>query len=451
MPLRVASMAYRVKRVHRTIVYFFTPFCYDIFALFWHFHTTMQDKSGIKTPLNIIVIVAALGYFVDIYDLILFSIVRVRSLEALGVSAEMSKAVGLKLLNTQMLGMLIGGIIWGVLGDKRGRLSVLFGTILLYSLANIANGMITSLDQYYVLRFIAGVGLAGELGIGITLVSEVMSKESRGYGTSIVAGVGVAGAVAGYFVAESFDWRMAYYVGGGLGLLLLILRMSVFESGMFKKMKTAEVSRGRFTALFSDRKRFLKFLRCILIGVPVWYVIGVLVSFSDKIGGPDGLNIQGHLEVSKAVMYHYVGASIGAFLTGMISQWLKSRRKALFISLTLLAISLAWCYLSHNISVNEYYFMLFIIGLPNGYWSVFVTVASEQFGTNLRATVTTTVPNFVRGTTVLVTTAFSYFSGQLGTIGSAGAVGMVVILLSLISVYTMDESFHKELDYLEEC
>jgi putative MFS transporter len=408
-----------------------------------------MQHSNTHKVLNIIVIVAALGYFVDIYDLILFSIVRVKSLESMGITGAMNKTIGLSLLNTQMIGMLIGGIIWGVLGDKKGRLYVLFGTILLYSLANIANGMIQNLTQYYILRFIAGVGLAGELGIGITLVSEVMSKESRGYGTTVVAGVGIIGAIAGFFVSEFFDWRVAYFVGGGLGLLLLILRVSVYESGLFSKMKVTEVRKGSFISLLTDKKRFGKFIRCILVGVPVWYVIGVLVSFSDKIGGENGLNIMGKIEVPKAVMYHYIGASIGAFLTGFISQWLKSRRKALFIALAGLVMSLALCYSSRNISVNHFYLILFIVGIPNGFWSVFVTIASEQFGTNLRATVTTTVPNFVRGTTVAVTGAFSFFSGSLGVIGSAIAVGAVVIALSFFSVYTLEETYHKELDYYE--
>jgi MFS transporter, putative metabolite:H+ symporter len=408
-----------------------------------------MHKATTPKVFNVIVIVAALGYFVDIYDLILFSIVRVKSLEALGIFGEMNKTIGLRLLNTQMAGMLIGGIIWGVLGDKKGRLSVLFGTIILYSLANIANGMIQTLDQYYIARFFAGVGLAGELGIGITLVSEVMTKETRGYGTTVVSGIGIAGAVAGFLVADKFDWRVAYYVGGGLGILLLILRVSVYESGMFAKIKTTEVRKGSFVSLFTNKVRFRKFLRCILVGVPVWYVIGVLVSFSDKIGGENGLNIIGKIEVSKAVMYHYIGASLGAFLTGFLSQWLKSRRQALFIALAGLVVTLAWCYSSRGISVEYFYFILFVVGIPNGFWSVFVTIASEQFGTNMRATVTTTVPNFVRGTTVVVTSAFSFFSGSLGVVGSAATVGVVVMFLSFLSVYLLEETFHKELDYVE--
>jgi putative MFS transporter len=409
-----------------------------------------MHKATTNNIFNIIVIVAALGYFVDIYDLILFSIVRVKSLEAFGLFGADNQAAGIRLINTQMAGMLIGGIIWGVLGDKKGRLSVLFGTIILYSLANIANGMIQTLDQYYVMRFFAGLGLAGELGIGITLVTEVMSKETRGYGTTLVSGIGIAGAAAGFLVADKFDWRIAYYVGGALGFLLLILRISVYESGMFTKIKNVDIRKGSFVSLFTDKVRFRKFLRCILVGVPVWYVIGVLVSFSDKIGGENGLNIIGKIAVSKAVMYHYIGASLGAFLTGFLSQWLKSRRKALFIALTGLVITLAWCYTSTGITVEHFYFILFIVGIPNGFWSVFVTIASEQFGTNMRATVTTTVPNFVRGTTVLVTIAFSYFSGLIGTITSAAAVGAVVMALSFLSVYLLEETYHKELDYVEQ-
>ena len=403
------------------------------------------------SPFNIIVIVAALGYFVDIYDLILFSIVRVPSLTELGYAGDELTSTGLRLLNTQMLGMLIGGIIWGMLGDKKGRLSVLFGTILLYSIANIANGMITNIEQYYVLRFIAGVGLAGELGIGITLVSEVMTKETRGYGTTIVSGIGIAGAVVGFLVADKFDWRVAYYVGGALGLMLLILRISVYESGMFSKIKEQEVKKGSFVSLFTDRNRLKKYIKCILIGMPVWYVIGVIVTLAPEFASADALDVQGKVIGGKAVMYHYIGASLGAFSLGLLSQRLKSRKKALLIALTGLTITLAWCFLSVGISSATFYIMLLVIGIPNGFWSVFVTTASEQFGTNLRATVTTTVPNFVRGTTVLITTSFNYLKGgSPGVIGAAAIVGVAVMALSFYATLTSEESYHKELDYVEE-
>ena len=410
----------------------------------------MQHKTH-TNPFNIIVIVAALGYFVDIYDLVLFSIVRVPSLNALGFTGDDVTNVGLRLLNTQMIGMLLGGIVWGMLGDKKGRLSVLFGTILLYSIANIANGMITSLDQYYACRFFAGVGLAGELGIGITLVSEVMSKETRGFGTTIVSGIGIAGAVVGFLVADKFDWRVAYYVGGVLGLLLLVLRISVYESGMFSRMKKSEVKKGSFISLFTDTTRLKKYIKCILIGIPVWYIIGVIVTLAPEFASSDALNVQGTIIGGKAVMYHYIGASVGAFSIGLLSQRLKSRKKALLYALTGLTITLVWCFTSKGISANYYYIMLLVIGIPNGFWSVFVTTASEQFGTNLRATVTTTVPNFVRGTTVLITTSFNFLKGHgAGIIWAATIVGLVVMALSFYATLTIEESYHKELDYVDE-
>ncbi len=400
---------------------------------------------------NIIVIVAALGYFVDVYDLILFSIVRVPSLKSLGLSGEEITTTGINLLNIQMLGMLLGGIIWGILGDKKGRLSVLFLTILLYSIANICNGLVQNLNQYFVCRFFAGLGLAGELGVGITLVAEVMTKETRGLGTTIVASLGIAGAVGGFLVADMFDWRVAYFVGGGLGLALLVLRISMFESGMFHKLKETKASRGNFFSLFSNRKKFTKYLKCILIGVPVWFVIGVLVTLSPEFASPNALNIQGTILGGKAVMYHYIGASIGAFATGILSQYLKSRKRALLISLYTLALTMIWYFFANGVSDTLFYFILFLIGIPNGYWSVFVTTASEQFGTNLRATATTTIPNFVRGATVAVTTAFNYFkSGSFGIVGSGIMVALFVMAFAFYSSYTIEESYHKDLDYLEE-
>lgn len=409
-----------------------------------------MNQKATNSPFNIIVIVAALGYFVDVYDLILFSIVRIPSLMDLGLRGEELTNTGLNLLNIQMFGMLLGGIIWGVLGDKKGRLSVLFLTILLYSVANILNGMVHNLTEYYLCRFFAGLGLAGELGVGITLVSEVMSKEKRGVGTTIVSGIGIAGAVGGFLVADLFDWRVAYYFGGGLGLMLLVLRVSMFESGMYSKLKESKVKKGSFFSLFSNFKRFSKYIKCILIGVPVWYIIGVLVTLAPEFASEKGLNVSGTILGGKAVMYHYIGASVGAFLTGMLSQYIRSRKKALIISLVTLTATLVWFFLASGVSEPMFYFILLIIGIPNGYWSVFVTTASEQFGTNVRATATTTIPNFVRGATVAVTYAFSYFkSGSLGILGAGIAVGALVLAVAFYSAFTIEETYHKDLDYYE--
>lgn len=406
----------------------------------------MNKLSGTKNPFNIIVIVAALGYFVDIYDLILFSIVRVPSLRAIGIPDEQIKDAGIFLINMQMIGMLFGGIVWGILGDKKGRLAVLFLTILLYSLANIANGFVQTFNQYAWLRVIAGFGLAGELGIGITLVSEVMSKESRGWGTSIVSGVGIAGAVLAFAVAE-WGWREAYWAGGVLGLLLLGLRIYVHESGMFDKVKQANVQRGNFFSIFSTREKTFRYIYCILIGLPVWFVIGILVTFSKEFG--EHLGITEVINPGKAIMYHYIGASIGSLITGFLSQWLKSRRKSIMLALTALIFFIAIYFSSFGISATLFYFILFILGLAQGYWAVFVTVAAEQFGTNIRSTVTTTVPNFVRGSLVFMTLAWKSMAESLGIWNSAVIVGAVVMFLAFFSIFKLKETYGKDLDYIE--
>ncbi len=403
----------------------------------------MQQKTIIIST----VVVAALGYFVDIYDLLLFSIVRVQSLKDIGVADDQLLNIGLSLLNWQMIGMLMGGIAWGVLGDKRGRLSVLFGSIIMYSLANIANGFVETVDQYRWLRLIAGIGLAGELGAGITLVSEVMSKEKRGIGTTIVATIGILGAVVAYFVASHWNWRTAYFVGGGLGLALLVLRISVYESGMFKNIQQAEVSRGNFFMLFRNRELFLKYTKCIFIGLPTWYVVGILVTASREFSQAYGM-----AEVAdpgRAVMWCYTGLTLGDLSSGLLSQLLKSRKKAMFAFLTLSAITIAYYLSSGAISLSQFYTKAFLLGYGVGYWAIFVTIASEQFGTNIRATVTTTVPNFARGSLVPISMAFAYFQQYTTLVGSAVVVGIICMLIAYVALSTMHETFHKDLDYLE--
>ncbi len=407
----------------------------------------MNDKLGNSNPFNIVVIVAALGYFVDIYDLTLFGIVRVPSLMAIGIPDDQIKDAGVYLLNMQMVGMLIGGIVWGVLGDKRGRLSTLFLTILLYSLANIANGFVQNLEQYAWLRVIAGFGLAGELGIGITLVSEVMTKETRAWGTSIVSAIGIAGAVLAFFVAE-WGWKQAYWIGGGLGLALLGLRVYVHESGMFDKLKESSAKRGNFFSLFTNGKRFIKYISCILIGIPVWYVVGIMIFFSKEFAL--ALNVTGPINSGKSIMFHYMGAAIGSIITGYLSQKLKSRKKALAIAITVLALFCVWYFGAFETSPTMFYFIAFALGLAMGYWAIFITVSSEQFGTNIRSTVTTTVPNFVRGATALLTLWWTSMSMNMGIWKAAIIVGAVVIPLSLVAIFFLEESHGKNLDYIEE-
>jgi len=408
----------------------------------------MNKNIATKNPFNIIVIVAALGYFVDIYDLILFGIVMKPSLKSIGVPDEQMFDIGGQLLGMQMIGMLIGGIIWGVLGDKKGRLSTLFLTILLYSLANIANGFIQTVEQYKWMRFIAGMGLAGELGIGITLVSEVMTKESRGIGTSIVSCIGIIGAVLGFLVADLFDWRMAYYVGGGLGLLLLVMRISVYESGMFERTKQKNISRGNFLSLFTNAKQFKKYFLCIAIGVPVWYVISQLVVQSSTYAKE--LDIPGEVIGGKAVMFHYIGASIGSLLFGLLSEKLKSRKQSLFYATGSLGILIVAYFFMHGISSALFYTIITLMGVSmGGLWTVFMANASEQFGTNIRSTVTTTAPNFVRGTTELIRLSITGMKSSIGLWPAGLLIGVIVLMLSLSSILLSEETHGKELDYTE--
>jgi MFS family permease len=405
----------------------------------------VSEKAGRRVYLTILV--AALGYFVDIYDLILFGIVRVQSLKGLGVEPDKILGTGVHLLNAQMVGMLIGGILWGILGDKRGRLSVLFGSIILYSVANIANGLVTSIPQYAVARFVAGVGLAGELGAGITLVSEVMGREARGYGTTVVASVGVLGAVVAALIGDSFSWRVAYFVGGGLGLALLLLRVGLFESGMFEQTKTRDVRRGDFFTFFTDANRLRRYLAVIFIGVPIWFVIGILIVLSPELGKDLGMTPVP--QASRAIMLAYIGLSVGDFASGALSQVLRSRKKvvALFLGLTVLFIVVYFTVAS--VSLFAFYACCFALGVATGYWAVFVTVASEQFGTNIRATATTTVPNFVRGMVPVLTTAFTALKASLGVSGSAIAVGAVTLIIAALSLWLLDETYGKDLDFVE--
>ncbi|HNT49799.1 MAG TPA: MFS transporter [Cyclobacteriaceae bacterium] len=407
----------------------------------------MHSSNNLKQLFSIPVIVAALGYFVDIYDLLLFSIVRISSLRSMGVSEQDMLAQGEFLIRIQMFGLLVGGIIWGIMGDKRGRLSVLFGSILLYSLANIANGFATTVTQYAVLRFIAGIGLAGELGAGITLVSETLPTKLRGYGTTLVASVGLMGAVLANYIAKTFDWQVAYFIGGGLGLILLVARVSVFESGIFLKIKEQHVERGNFFQLFNQKQRLIKFIGCILIGLPIWYVIGILITFSPEFA--KAMNITG-VVAGDAVMFSYIGLAAGDMSSGLLSQIIRSRTRAvfLFILLTLVFI-LIYLYAPISNSI-QFYVICFLLGFGIGYWALFVTIAAEQFGTNLRSTVATTVPNFIRGTVIPLTLLFQFFRNDLGILTGALIVGLITIIIAFWALRLIDETFGRDLNFLEE-
>lgn len=425
-----------------------------------------EKKSSFLT--YFIIVVAALGYFVDIYDLILFNVVKKESLEVLlsGAAPEVIKSTGIFLFNMQMTGMLLGGILWGIWGDKKGRLSVLFGSILLYSTANVVNAFVTSIPMYAVIRVIAGIGLAGELGAGITLVSETMSKEKRGYGTMIIVSFGALGAVFAAVVGANgqaignvlgsifnttfANWQVAYIIGGAMGLLLLMLRVGTIESGMFKSVLQSDVRKGDILMLFNNRARFIKYIKCILVGLPIWYFIGLIVANSELIWAKD-LEVQGKVVNGSALMYAYLGLSVGDVFSGIISQLLRSRRKVVLLYLVFSVLLLVYfLFFAKGISASGFYLLTFLVGCATGYWAIFVTIAAEQFGTNIRSTVTNTVPNFVRGSVPIITMLFQFLTTNfINNTTAAFVVGLLCMGLALWAILGAHETFGKDLDYTE--
>lgn len=412
-----------------------------------HFTNIEKFKILFSFP----VIIAALGYFVDIYDLLLFGIVRIPSLNSMGLDAD---KVGTMIINYQMIGLVLGGIIWGVYGDKKGRLSVLFGSILVYSLANIACGFLPQMNFadkgtiYAILRFIAGIGLAGELGAGITLVSETLPKELRAIGTSIVAGFGVLGAVVAHFTVElAGSWTTAYIIGGLLGLCLLVLRISVAESGMFKTIKENKaIKRGDFFSFFTKKTLFLKYIKCICIGIPIWYCIGILVFMANQFAPEMGI---AKIDPAKAIMWTYLFGSVGDFASGFISNAMRSRKKTILVMILFTMLGVSLLLFGGNKTENMYYFYCAWLGLSTGFWALFVTVAAEQFGTNLRSTATTSVPNMVRGTVPVMLIGFDYLKQKNSVIHSAAIVGLIAFSLAIYATLTISETHDKDLDFVE--
>jgi len=408
-----------------------------------------KHKATTQQLFSIPVWVASLGYFVDIYDLLLFGIVRIPSLSSLGLSDSAVSTVGASIINWQMTGLLLGGILWGVIGDKKGRLSVLFGSIITYSLANIGCGFVQDVSTYKLLRFLAGIGLAGELGAGITLVSEILPKHLRAIGTSIVACVGLLGAVVAYFTVELFNWRPAYFIGGGMGILLLILRIGVFESGVFDNIKNKKhIKKGDFLMLFAKKERMLRYLRCIGIGVITWYVIGILATFSNEFGVLFG--IKEPVQPGVSIMWCYVGLSIGDLSSGLLSHWLQSRKKAVLYMIIFTLVMAAIFLLVPLKSSLLFYGLILLLGIGVGYWAMFVTIGAEQFGTNLRATAATTIPNMVRGAVIVMTMLFVQLKQYMNVRDAAIWIGLLCFTISIYSITHISETHGADLNFLEE-
>ncbi|WP_198045138.1 MFS transporter [Spirosoma montaniterrae] len=381
--------------------------------------------------------------------MLIFSIVRVPSLQSLGLSEAEVSTAGTFILNCQQAGLVLGGILWGVLGDKRGRMSVLFGSIITYSLTNIACGFVQDVNTYALLRFIAGVGLSGEIGAAIVLVSEILPKDIRGYGSAVVAGVGYLGAGAAYLTVEYFNWRTAFWVGGGMGLALLLLRVSVLESGLFNRMKTehGHVSRGNFLQFFSSWPQTIKYLRCVAVGMPTWFVVGILATFANEIG--QALGIAEGVKPGRCVMLLYVGLAGGDLLSGPLSQWLRSRIQAI-TSLLITSMALSSFLLFGGLDTAAGVYTVFLLtGFCTGYIAMYLTTVAELYGTNVRNTATTSVPSIVRGTLIPMTLLFQALKPSVGALLSAGLLGVVVYGLAFWSLSRIEETFGKELDFVE--
>jgi MFS transporter, putative metabolite:H+ symporter len=404
---------------------------------------TPSQKSG-----WLAVLAAALGYFVDAYDLVLYNIVRVRSLTALGVDGVALLDSGIDLLNAQLVGMLLGGVLWGVWGDKFGRRSVLFGSIVAYSLATLANAWVTSIAPYAVCRFVAGIGLAGELGAGVTLVTELLPARTRGYGTMIVAAVGVVGVCVASLVGERLEWRTAYFVGGMLGLLLLGLRVGVSESGLFEAARRSHVARGSLLLLASRPKRLLRYVGVVLVALPIWCAIGILVTFSPELGRALGLATAP--TAARSVLAYYVGLTLGDLTTGYLSQAIGNRRRAIGIFMGLLALAVVVYPIAGARSLVAYYASVLSLGFASGYWAVFITMSAELFGTNLRATVATTAPNFVRGLAVPFTLLFKTYASSVGPVRTAVSLLGFALLVGAMALWSLEETYGRSLDFYEE-
>jgi len=399
------------------------------------------------------VIVGSLGFFVDIYDLLLFSIVRKSSFKDLGVSVADMKNIGENIISWQMLGLTIGGIIWGIIGDKKGRKNVLFGSICLYSLATIANGFVTNIDQYTFLRFIAGLGLAGELGASITLTSELLPKEKRGIAAAIIATSGVMGTVTAYFVhyLSNENWRLCYFIGGAMGIALLFLRVRVLDSKLYDTAKNAQVKMGDFMMILMNRERFFRYLRAITIGLPVWYVIGLLISFSDEFATRFGII---NFDQPKALMLQYVALVFGDMGAGFLSNIIKSRKKTLLIFYAILSFFFILFFaLKGGGTAFNMYLICMGLGFGSGISVLYITMSAEQFGTNLRATAAISIPNLVRGFLPLLLMLFQFLRGNSmlnNYVTAAWVTGVIVLVIGLISLFFTNETFGKELDFIEE-
>ena len=407
----------------------------------------MKNQTWNFTKQEILtVLVVALGYFIDAYDLLIFSAVRKVSLMDLGVAETDTLNIGISLLNFQLIGLMIGGVLWGILADKFGRKTILFSSILIYSISNIANSYISSVDMYYWLRFIAGIGLAGELGVGISLITENIAKERRTVSTTVVSFFGMLGAATGGWLGSVFHWQTCFLIGGFAGFLLLLLRLNVEESHMYLGIKDSKVKKGNILLILKNPKSLITYFFCTLAGSSSFLFIGMFIQSTPEFGKIFNISVTAGV----ALVWYYVGASISEVIAGILSKLLKERKAPIYIfyAISLLAIVI-FCVHTPS-SPRIYYIHCSLLGFGLGWWSMLITLSAELFGVNTRATAATSIPTFARAWNIPFTSVFKNNIPKLGILNSAFAVGVIVIALAIISATTIKETFENEANFIEE-
>jgi MFS transporter, putative metabolite:H+ symporter len=407
--------------------------------------TTISNKA-----IALGIIVSALGFFVDLYDIMALAAIGENSLRSIGIAEAAIKKELTYLQSMQMWGMLLGGFLWGIIGDKYGRLKVLFGSIILYSVFTLLNAFVTGINGYAACRFFAGLGLAGELGAGITLVSEQMRKEKRGLGPAIIAGFGVLGAIVAVIIGKNYDWKTVYIVGGTLGFGLLLLRLGVVESGLFTIARKSNIARGSFMVILKNKEHLKKFACILLVGMPGWFVNGVMMQLSNFISKSMGMNPLP--DKGKVIIYFFIALSLGDVMGGVVSQWLKSRKKSIYIFLLLHLLMLVLFFTVAKNSVQLYYFIFAGLGLSVGFVIQLFTLAAEQFGTNIRTLVTSSGLNLVRGWVIPLAALFTWMNEGLLIIEwkSAAVIAFVVVAVSFWALSQLEETFDKDLAFVNE-
>lgn len=421
------------------------------------FYMETKETKHKEQSIALLILVASLGYFVDAYDLIIASVVRSSAIVELGLAQvgtpEHTKYAQL-FEYVQSAGILLGGIIFGVYSDKKGRKKALYYSIAIYSIANILNGLLSASvpfvgTVYCILRFICGFALAAELSIGIVMISETMKAKHRGYGTMIVVSFGILGAVLAAVLFEfiGIHWQTLYLIGGIAGVLLLIFRFSVKETNPFLDLENQESERGSWVMIFKNRRLLKILFNAILLGFPIYFFISIPIKFATDYGKELGLTIKGTIPI----IVFYIAMSVSDIIANYLCQLFENRKKVLYFYLGLCTISV---FLLHFYppTTPEQYFYLFspLMGFASGYWALLITFTNEQIGTNIRSTYTTAVPNVVRSLFIPIQLLLTVLQPTFGTSTSVFYIGVLAVILALLGLYSLKETWGKNLKFIDE-